>query len=174
MDARVSKLQQLNPAFLLAINSTAVDYAQIIRSYSLVILLVIASSFFFVKLIAHPKEKATDSWPYVIASTLAVYSQYARRLHVDRSCVVGVFPEPRTVAQSDRIGRHRRTRVAAAPPAGRRQLSWTRCVDRAGAAQIDDKDSAVPLRRSLLSEDSFRDCAHVGLPRARMHRSARS
>ena len=125
MDARVSELQQLNPAFLLAINSTAVDYAQIIRSYSLVILLVIASSFFFVKLIAHPKEKATDSWPYVIASTLAVYSQYARRLHVDRSCVVGVFPERRKVANSDRLGRTRGTRGAASVPGDLRQLPRT-------------------------------------------------
>jgi mannosyltransferase len=64
----------LTAAFLLATNATAVDYAQIIRSYSLVILLVVASSFFFVKLIVLPKAKATDSWPYIIASTLAVYT----------------------------------------------------------------------------------------------------
>jgi len=62
----------LTAAFLLAANATAVDYAQIIRSYSLVILLVIASSFFFVKLIA--LSKAGAAWPYVIASILAVYT----------------------------------------------------------------------------------------------------
>jgi len=64
----------LTAAFLLAINDTAVDYAQIVRSYSLVILLVIASSFFFVKLIALPKASTRESWRYIIASTLAVYT----------------------------------------------------------------------------------------------------
>ncbi len=64
----------LMAAFLLATSATAVDYAQIIRSYSLVILLVIASSFFFVKLIALPRANTRDSWPYVIASTLVVYT----------------------------------------------------------------------------------------------------
>lgn len=61
-------------AFLLAANATAVDYAQIIRSYSLAVLLVIASSFFFVKLIALSRARAMDAWPYVIASILAVYT----------------------------------------------------------------------------------------------------
>jgi mannosyltransferase len=61
-------------AFILAGNATAVDYAQIVRSYSLVILLVIASSFFFVKLVALPKAKANDAWPYILASALAVYT----------------------------------------------------------------------------------------------------
>jgi len=64
----------LTAAFLLAANATAVDYAQIIRSYSLVILLVIASSFFFVKLIALSKARSMDAWPYVIASILAIYT----------------------------------------------------------------------------------------------------
>ena len=64
----------LRAAFLLAANATAVEYAQIIRSYSLLILLVIASSFFFSKLIAPQKTNATDSWPYITASALAVYS----------------------------------------------------------------------------------------------------
>jgi mannosyltransferase len=61
-------------AFILAGNATAVDYAQIVRSYSLVILLVIASSFFFVRLVALPKAKANDAWPYIIASIVAVYT----------------------------------------------------------------------------------------------------
>src|SRR4029077_921479 len=61
-------------ALLLAGNATAIDYAQIIRSYSLVILLVVASSFFFVKLVALPKARARDAWPYIIASVLAVYA----------------------------------------------------------------------------------------------------
>jgi hypothetical protein len=64
----------LTAAFLLAANATAVDYAQIIRSYSLVILMVIASTFFFVKLIALSRARAMDAWPYVIASILAIYT----------------------------------------------------------------------------------------------------
>lgn len=64
----------LSAAFLLASNATAVDFAQVIKSYSLLILLVVACSFFFVKLIALPKAKITDSWPYIISSALAVYA----------------------------------------------------------------------------------------------------
>ena len=64
----------LTAAFLLATNATAVEYAQIIRSYSLMILLVSVSSFFFVKLLALPKARTRDAWPYIIASVLAVYS----------------------------------------------------------------------------------------------------
>ena len=64
----------LTAAFLLTTNATAVDFAQVIKSYSLEILLVVASSFSFVKLIALPKAKVTDSWPYIISSTLAVYA----------------------------------------------------------------------------------------------------
>jgi hypothetical protein len=64
----------LTAAFLLAANATAVEYAQIIRCYSLIILLVIASSFFFVKLIAFPRARAIAAWPYVIVSILAVYT----------------------------------------------------------------------------------------------------
>ncbi len=59
---------------LLATNATAVDFAQSMRSYSLVILLVVASSFYFVKLSALPGTRLKDSWPYIIASTLAVYA----------------------------------------------------------------------------------------------------
>jgi hypothetical protein len=62
----------LTAAFLLAANATAVEYAQIVRSYSLVILLVTASSLFFVKLLELPK--ARTAWPYIIASVLAVYA----------------------------------------------------------------------------------------------------
>jgi len=61
-------------AFLLATNATAVDYAQIIRSYSLVILLVIVSSFFFVGLMSNPKAETGNAWRYIVASTLAVYA----------------------------------------------------------------------------------------------------
>ena len=61
-------------AFILAGNATAVEYAQIIRSYSLVILLVVASSFFFVRLVALPKARVRDAWPYIVASVLAVYT----------------------------------------------------------------------------------------------------
>jgi len=64
----------LTAAFLLAANATAVDYAQIIRSYSLMILLVIASSFYFVKLVALPKARTWDAWRYIIASVLAIYT----------------------------------------------------------------------------------------------------
>jgi Dolichyl-phosphate-mannose-protein mannosyltransferase len=64
----------LTAAFLLATNATAVDFAQTIRSYSLVILLAVASSISFVKLMELPKAKIMDSWPYIISSTLAVYT----------------------------------------------------------------------------------------------------
>ena len=64
----------LTAAFILAGNATAVEYAQIIRSYSLVILLVIASSIYFVKLVSLPKARVADAWPHIIASILAVYT----------------------------------------------------------------------------------------------------
>jgi hypothetical protein len=61
-------------AFLLAANATAIDFAQVIRSYSLTILLVIVSSFFFVRLIVDSNRKSKDLWLYIVASTLAVYA----------------------------------------------------------------------------------------------------
>jgi mannosyltransferase len=61
-------------AFILAANATAVEYAQQIKSYSLVILLVTVSSFLFVGLIEQPQAKVRNYWLFAVSGGLAVYA----------------------------------------------------------------------------------------------------
>ena len=122
-------------AFILAGNATAVDYAQIVRSYSLLILLVVASLFFFVKLVAIPKARATDAWPYIIASVLAVYAHLHATFTLIAHALSASFPERRALAHSDRVGRD--SRIPAVLPPLRcdlRQLSRRSSIGRCGYA----------------------------------------
>ena len=61
-------------AVLLAVNAFAVQYAQEARAYSLVLLLVTASSYFFLADLAHPSRRTRAG--FVLASALAVYAHY--------------------------------------------------------------------------------------------------
>jgi len=61
-------------ALLLSVNAFQVRYAQEARSYSLLVLLVIASTYFFISAI---DSNSPRDWKwYIVASSLAVYSQF--------------------------------------------------------------------------------------------------
>ncbi len=69
----VGKKAGLVSAVLLALHSFHVQYSQEARSYSLLILFVILSNYFFVRAVESPRE--TKFWIfYVISSVLAVYA----------------------------------------------------------------------------------------------------
>jgi mannosyltransferase len=61
-------------ALLLAVDAFFVEYAQEARSYSLVVLLVTLSSYFFVGELEQPSARTRIA--YVLASALAVYAHY--------------------------------------------------------------------------------------------------
>jgi mannosyltransferase len=61
-------------ALVLAVNAFVVEFAQQARSYSLVLLLVTLSSYFFVVELERPSRRSRVG--YVIASALAVYAHY--------------------------------------------------------------------------------------------------
>ena len=83
-------------ALILAANATAVEYAQAIRAYSLVILLVIGSSFFFVRLMESTKTSRDDRWRYTATAALAVYAHmhavFALAAHAASACFRGGAP----------------------------------------------------------------------------------
>jgi mannosyltransferase len=73
-DALFGRATGAAAALILAANATAAEYAQTVRSYSLAVLLIIASSFYFVRLIGQVPAKRGDSWRYAATGALAVYA----------------------------------------------------------------------------------------------------
>jgi mannosyltransferase len=61
-------------ALLLSVNAFQVRYAQEVRSYSLLVLLLIGSSYFFVSALEN-RRKRDWTW-YIVASSLAVYAHF--------------------------------------------------------------------------------------------------
>jgi len=61
-------------SFLLGVNGFFIFYSQEARAYSLLVLLTICSTYFFIKCILHPSRK---TWAgYVVCAVLSVYSHF--------------------------------------------------------------------------------------------------
>ena len=76
LDSRVG----LIASALLALNAYHVQYSQDARSYSLMILLCLLSSFYFLKCLSEPTRRNRAS--YVVSSVLAIYAQFFSALLV--------------------------------------------------------------------------------------------
>ncbi|OGU77053.1 MAG: hypothetical protein A2V93_01965 [Ignavibacteria bacterium RBG_16_34_14] len=83
-------------SILLALHSFHVHYSQEARSYSLLVLLVILSSYFFIRAVESPKK--TKFWVlYIVSSVLAVYSHtfvililFAQLLSLNRKIILHI------------------------------------------------------------------------------------
>jgi mannosyltransferase len=71
----------LAAVLLLSVNAYFIEYAQEARGYSLVLFLVILSSYLFVRMIQDPDEKITY-YGYIIVGSLAVYAHFFAALVV--------------------------------------------------------------------------------------------
>jgi mannosyltransferase len=82
-------------AALLSVNSFHIKYSQEARGYSLVVLLAVVSSLFFVRAIEH---RSRNDWAgYVLTSALAVYSHFFGVLVLAAQWASVAFLQPREV-----------------------------------------------------------------------------
>jgi uncharacterized membrane protein len=86
----------LTAALLLSVNAYFIEYAQEARGYSLVLFLVILSSFLFIRMIQDPDDKITF-YGYIIVSILAVYAHFFAALVITAQAFSVPFLPPENI-----------------------------------------------------------------------------
>ena len=136
-DSRVG----LIAAALLAINAYHVQYSQDARSYSLMVLLCLLSSLYFLKCLSEPSRHNRAA--YVVASVLAVYAQFFSGLLVIAQWVSLRFLD------GEQFGAQTRTKT-------RNDWRWIALVDIAHCRlRRDNRDRAAALGTTPRPEGSL-------------------
>lgn len=86
----------LAAALLLSVNAYFIEHAQEARGYSLVLFLVILSSYLFVRMIQDPDNKITF-YGYIIVSALAVYAHFFAALVITAQAFSVPFLPPKHI-----------------------------------------------------------------------------